>query len=88
MLLQMVGARALTEALVDLVAAEVEVDMVTQVLVVQEQQTKDIMVDMEVDHTVYPEVVAEAAAELEATHTEAKVVVADGVENQQYLVQL
>ena len=78
----------LTVVLEDLVAAEVEVDMVTQVMVVQEQQTKDMTVDLEVEHTVNPVVVAEAAAELEVTHTEAKVVVADMVENQQYQVQL
>ena len=74
--------------LVDLVVAEAEVDMVVQVLVDQEPQTKDIMVEVEVIHTVYPEAVAEVAAELELMHTEAKVVMEDMVENQQYLVQL
>tara|TARA_R100000781_G_scaffold75149_1_gene46768 strand:+ start:73 stop:306 length:234 start_codon:yes stop_codon:yes gene_type:complete len=72
----------------DPVDAEVEMDMVTQVMVVKEQQTKDTMVGLEVAHTVYPVVVAVAAAEMEATHTEAKVVMEDMVENQQYLVQL
>ena len=72
----------------DLVDAEAEMDMVTQVMVVKEQQTKDIMVVLEVEHTVYPEAVAEVAAEMEPTHTEAKVVMEDMVENQQYLVQL
>ena len=74
--------------LVDLVVAEAEVDMVVQVLVDQEPQTKDIMVEVEVIHTVYPEAVAEVAAELELMHTEAKVVMEDMVENQQYLAQL
>ena len=73
--------------LVDLVVVEAEVDIVV-IVVEMEQQTKDIMAEVEVIHTVYPEVVAEAAAELEAMHTEAKVVTEDMVENRQYLVQL